>query len=340
MPRLVFPDNYFNSERRCNFHITSMVKKLWGAQMEILAWIDEVCNKYGIRYIMCYGSLIGAVRHKGYIPWDDDIDIGMLRADYERFLEVVPQELPPYLHTMSLLPGAYDPKEMTFNVNNGRRLDTSPQYLSRFHGCPYATGVDVFVFDRVPEDPEEFAYQVRLIRMMDRLLMLQWKVDEHTTSKEVLQEYQSIVSTIKAELDYTFTDDEPRTRQILRLMDLACSICEDCGSTWVENREQVLYYGEKHFKEEHFTDRILVPYEGVMDVPIPRGYDEILSNIFGDYKMPKQFTSQHEYPIYYNQRLALYKEYKKRGWAVPEEFLEYDEEGKLIVDPDHMEENS
>ncbi len=336
MSKLVFPENYFNSEKRCNFYITSMVKRLWAAQLEVLSWIDEVCRKYGIRYIMCYGSLIGTVRHKGYIPWDDDIDIGMLRADYNRFLEVVPVEIPPYLHTVSLLPGAYEPREMIFNINTGRKIDTSPQYLERFHGCPYATGVDVFVFDRVPEDPEEFKYQDRLVRMLDRMLVLQWKVDEHTTSKEILQEYHKITNNLKTELDFTFTDDEPRTRQILRLMDLACSICEDCGSTHVENMEQVIYYGEKDFREEHFTDRIWVPYEEVMDVPIPREYDEILSNIFGDYKTPRQFTSQHDYPIYKNQRVTLYNEYKKRGWKIPEEFLEYDEDGKLIVDPDNM----
>jgi lipopolysaccharide cholinephosphotransferase len=187
MNKLVFPESYCPSEKRCHFYITSMVKRIWAAQLEVLSWIDEVCRKYGIRYIMCYGSLIGTVRHKGYIPWDDDIDIGMLRADYNRFLEVVPVEIPPYLHTVSLLPGAYEPREMIFNINTGRKIDTSPQYLERFHVCPYATGDDVFVFDRVPEDPEEFKYQDRLVRMLDRMLVLQWKVDEHTTSKEILQ---------------------------------------------------------------------------------------------------------------------------------------------------------
>jgi lipopolysaccharide cholinephosphotransferase len=227
---------------------------------------------------------------------------------------------------------------MTFNINNGRRLDTSPAFLERFHGCPYSTGIDVFVFDRVPEDPQEFAYQDRLIRMLDRMLMLQWKVDDGTIEAEERQEYRAIENAVKQELDYSFTEAEPRSMQILRLLDLACSICEDCGSPKVENREQVIYYGEKGFREEHFTDTILVPYEGVMNVPIPREYDGLLERIFGDYKMPRQFTSQHKYPIYYNQRLVLYKSYKERGWDIPEEFLEYDENGKLVVDPANMEE--
>ena len=331
---LTFPDSYFQNEVRCNFHITSMVKKLWASQMEILAWIDEVCNKYDIHYIVCYGSLIGAVRHKGYIPWDDDIDLGMLRSDYERFLEIVSVELPPEFATTSLLPGALPPKEMTFNVGNGNRMNTSPEFLERFHGCPYATGIDVFVFDRVPEDPEEFAYQDRLIKLLDRMLMLQWEVDDGSITAERKTEYDAIGNTIGKELSYDFNDLEPRSTQILRLLDLACGLCEDCGSKHVENREQVLYYGEKGFREEHFTDRILVPFEGIMNVPIPRDYETVLKNVFGDYRIPRKFTSQHDYPIYHNQRDALYKAYRDRGWDIPEEFLEYDENGKLIADPD------
>ena len=336
MTRLQFPEDYFKNEVRCGFHITAMMKKLWAAQMEILAWVDDICNRYGLRYIICYGSLIGAVRHKGFIPWDDDIDIAMLRSDYDRFTEIVAKELPTEFHTTSLLPGAFPPKEMAFNINNGNRLDTSPAFLERFHGCPYATGIDVFVFDRVPEDPEEFAYQARLIRMLDRMLMLQWEVDDGTIKGERQQEYYALKRTVEKELDYTFTGIEKMSTQILRLLDLACSICEDCGSERVENREQVIYYGEKGFLEKHFTDRLFIPFEGIMNVPIPRDYDMLLRNIFSDYWTLRPFTSLHGYPIYRYQRTALYEAYLKRGWDIPEEFLEYDEKGKLIENPKEL----
>ncbi len=332
-----FPENYFKNEIRCNFHITAMMKRLWAAQIEILAWIDEICKKYEIRYIMCYGSMLGAVRHKGFIPWDDDIDVAMLRSDYERFLEAVMAELPSWLSTKSLLPGAIPPKEMTFNIGNGNMLDTSPEFLERFHGCPYSTGVDVFVFDRMPEDKEMFAYQDRMIRLLDRMLMLQWEVDDKTISNEDFQQYKKIRQTVEQELDYEFHGAEPDRLQVLRLLDLACGLCEDCGSEHVENREQVIYYGEKGFLEKYFTDRVYVPFEGVLNVPIPRDYDEILHKLFGDYQIPRKFTSAHKYPIYIYQRIALYQEHKKRGWKVPEEFLEYDENGKLVVDPNEIE---
>ena len=59
--------------------------------MEVVA---EICNRHNIQYFADYGTLLGAVRHKGFIPWDDDIDISMFRSDYERFLKIAPAELP------------------------------------------------------------------------------------------------------------------------------------------------------------------------------------------------------------------------------------------------------
>ncbi|SES00767.1 lipopolysaccharide cholinephosphotransferase [Butyrivibrio fibrisolvens] len=330
---LNFPDGYFESEECCGFYITGMMKRLWAVQMNILSWIDEVCRKYGIHYIMDYGSMLGAVRHSGYIPWDDDLDIGMLRRDYNRFMGLVVGELPPYLSVKALFPEAVKPKEMIFGISNGTRLDTSPEFLERFYGCPYSTGVDIFVYDRVPEDPEQFEYQDSLIRALDRLLMLQWEVDDGSITEERRQEYKVIKESVENELDYSFSENENKSIQILRLLDIACSLCEDCGSKNVECREYSIYKGDKGFREEYFIDTIQLPFEGIMSVPVPRDYDTVLRNLYGEYMEQKMFTSSHDYPIYHNQRDELYRQYNIRGWKIPEEFLEYDKEGKLISDP-------
>lgn len=70
-----------------------VLEKLWAVQIEILEEIVRICKKYNLSYFLNYGTLIGAIRHRGFIPWDDDLDIGMPRDDYETFLRVAKEEL-------------------------------------------------------------------------------------------------------------------------------------------------------------------------------------------------------------------------------------------------------
>ena len=84
-----------NEEKQTKPEVPSneVLKKLWKVQVEILDEVVRVCDKYHLRYYLIFGTLIGAIRHKGFIPWDDDLDIGMPRDDFEKFLEIAPKEL-------------------------------------------------------------------------------------------------------------------------------------------------------------------------------------------------------------------------------------------------------
>ncbi|MDO4276684.1 MAG: LicD family protein [Eubacteriales bacterium] len=70
-------------------------------ELEILKEFLRICNKYHLRYYALGGTLLGAVRHKGFIPWDDDVDVGMPRTDFIRFEEIVQKELPEFMHYYS-----------------------------------------------------------------------------------------------------------------------------------------------------------------------------------------------------------------------------------------------
>ena len=84
-PILKFNDDYFETEKRDGYVVERLTKHAWAAEMEVLAEIDSVCKRHGLRYFAEWGTMLGAVRHKGFIPWDDDLDIAMFRDDLMTF---------------------------------------------------------------------------------------------------------------------------------------------------------------------------------------------------------------------------------------------------------------
>lgn len=144
-----FQDSYLEAEVREGFYIPSLMKRAWAAQMEVLEIITNICKKYHIQYFAEWGTLLGAVRHQGRIPWDDDIDIGMFREEYERFCEVVDQELPAecwFLDHQRVK--GYENR--VGRVINSRVHVVEGENLEKYHGFPYVAGIDIFCLDEVP----------------------------------------------------------------------------------------------------------------------------------------------------------------------------------------------
>ena len=79
----ILPASFFREETICDFLVTQERKKIWAITLDLLFKFDEVCHRHNLKYFMAFGSLLGAIRHNGFIPWDDDIDVVMPRADYE-----------------------------------------------------------------------------------------------------------------------------------------------------------------------------------------------------------------------------------------------------------------
>lgn len=90
--------------------------------LELLLLVDDVCSKHGITYFLEGGTLLGAIRHKGFIPWDDDVDIVMPRADYERFVQIAQGELPARFFVQT---NETDPE---FPFGFAKILDTKSRY--------------------------------------------------------------------------------------------------------------------------------------------------------------------------------------------------------------------
>lgn len=87
------PENFYREEIRSGYKISPEMKKIWACQLNLLAELQKVCDRNGLKYWLDSGSLLGAIRHQGYIPWDDDIDVVMFRDDYDRLVKLSKEEL-------------------------------------------------------------------------------------------------------------------------------------------------------------------------------------------------------------------------------------------------------
>lgn len=145
------------------------IKKI---EMELMAEIDRICKKHDITYFLVGGSMLGAVRHQGFIPWDDDMDIGMLRDDYDKFRKVCPEELKANLRYQS-----FDAEPTSHYIFDKVRLEDTyfnTNFSNRFNDIQNGIFIDVLVFDKTANSAKAQKAHIKLIKILRRILNIRW----------------------------------------------------------------------------------------------------------------------------------------------------------------------
>lgn len=314
---MYFNETYFEGEERDGFYIKPMMKRAWAAQLEILQEIDRICQRNNIEYFASCGTLLGAIRHGGYIAWDDDLDIEMKRLDYERFLKVAVEELPEGYHVSS---PALDSK---WNVPFARVLNTMEiplhdERLEQFHGFPMQAGVDIFPIDYLPDDKAEEETMLNLFRAA-YMLALSWDKDEMSE-----EEKMNSLREVEIYCNVKFSQDKPYRQQLWMLADRISAMYWDTKEDakevsmiyLLENRPtfRIPVSCYKHTKRVSFENTT---------IPISTEYEKVLTVHFGeDYMIPKRGGADHEYPFYKEQQKMLEEYYKEKNLEIPKELLE------------------
>lgn len=300
---LDFPKEFFEAQEIEGFRVDATMKTVWAAELEVLREIAEICERHEIIWYAAYGTLLGAIRHGGFIPWDDDMDIWMKRDDYMRFLEIAPKELPEgYLVHSPLTDLGY----LQFHscVLNARSVSISQERLQNFHGCPFIVGVDIFPLDDLPQNAKE---QEKEKELFDIISTTATMINKEDRTPENSVRLEKALAFLQTECDISFDSElfkpEQKDALVSKLYWLGNQVVMHFGHKTGDVLVMYMDYinwNYKVYQREWFENVEYAAFEG-FGVPVPAGYDSVLKTIYGDYHQRIRNTTMHGYPMYQKQ---------------------------------------
>jgi len=254
------------------------LEKIFGAELKMLKEIDRICNKHGITYMLEAGTLIGAIREKGFIPWDDDVDISMTRENWERFKEIAPKELDPkmeLLYPMELAQwnAFYDDMPRIIYLPSRRRdADADTAY---FHEKLNHLWIDILIFDKLPDNKFSAFIMKSWQRLYYALLMghrreLDW-------NKYTL--IQKLGLKVFANLGKLFKVKTLLSRKEAHAI---TALNKDTKEYFCSNYPPEYY--DMPIKTEWIKNTVKVPFEDT-ELAVAGDYEALLAVEYKDYKM-------------------------------------------------------
>ncbi|MDE6244286.1 MAG: LicD family protein [Treponemataceae bacterium] len=273
-------------------------KEVWSIELEILNEVRRICEKNDIKYFADSGTLLGAIRHNGFIPWDDDIDISMFREDYDRFRKVAEECLSEKFFCQS----GYNDTGFYGGMLHIRMNGTTAILKRNYPHARYHQGIfiDIFPLDGVIENRFLLKIQTFIKKSLNAVMA-----------------YKSHGRSIRSKIRDTvlFLPALLPQKLLFALFERVCGWKKADKSEFISC---VSYFGTTAKLKRSCYERTETHVFETTTIPVPAGYDAILSSLYGsDYMTPKKTASDHG-DVFFDTKHS-YRDYLDGKLPTPEE---------------------
>ncbi len=258
------PEDFLREETRDGFFVDERRKQVWSVELDLFSMFVSVCDKYNLKYFADAGTLLGAVRHKGFIPWDDDMDFVMFRDDYDRLCDVGEEEF-TYPYCFQREDAEFGSIRGHIQIRNSCTTGILFEDIEKKRKVNQGIFIDIFPMDNLPcaSERKDYWRELYALRDMGKKYIDENSIIDDGQFNQYCLDYENCVKRYA----------EKKTSKIALL-------------SYEVNRK----VGNRFARD--YENSIEVPFE-FMKMNIPAGYRNILRIIYGSWSKPKMVSSDH-----------------------------------------------